>query len=40
MCGHGYFDMSAYESYFAGSMVDYSLPDDEIARAMEQVPAV
>ncbi len=40
MCGHGYFDMSAYESYIAGSMVDYSLPDDEIARAMEQVPSV
>ncbi len=40
MCGHGYFDMSAYESYFAGNMVDYSLPDEEIARAMEQVPSV
>ncbi|MCH7741021.1 MAG: TrpB-like pyridoxal phosphate-dependent enzyme [Chloroflexi bacterium] len=40
MCGHGYFDMSAYESYFAGNMVDYSLPDEEIARAMESVPSV
>ena len=40
MCGLGYFDMSAYESYFAGNMVDYSLPDEEIARAMESVPSV
>ena len=30
LCGHGYFDMSAYEAYFAGNLVDHELTDDEL----------
>ena len=40
LCGHGYLDLSAYDSYFAGNMVDYSLSSDEIDKAMESVPKV
>ncbi|MDA1296925.1 MAG: TrpB-like pyridoxal phosphate-dependent enzyme [Chloroflexi bacterium] len=38
LCGHGNFDMSAYEQYFSGEMVDYAYPEEAIARAMESVP--
>ncbi len=40
LCGHGHFDMSAYESYFSDAMVDYAYPEEEVSRAMESVPAV
>jgi tryptophan synthase beta chain len=30
MCGHGFFDMSAYEAYFNGELVDHYLTDDEL----------
>jgi tryptophan synthase beta chain len=40
LCGHGYLDLSAYDSYFAGDMIDYSLSSDEIDKAMESVPKV
>lgn len=30
LCGHGYFDMSAYEAYFAGKLVDHELTDEEL----------
>ncbi len=30
LCGHGYFDMSAYEAYFAGKLVDHELSDEEL----------
>jgi len=30
MCGHGYFDMSAYEDYFAGKLKDHYFTDDEL----------
>jgi len=40
MCGHGNFDMSAYEQYFSGDMVDFTYPEEEITRAMESVPSL
>lgn len=30
LCGHGYFDMSAYEDYFAGKLVDHELSEQEL----------
>ncbi len=30
LSGHGYFDMSAYEAYFAGKLVDHELTDEEL----------
>jgi tryptophan synthase beta chain len=34
LCGHGHFDMAAYDSYLSGAMVDYELPQEEIERAL------
>lgn len=35
LCGHGYFDMSAYEAYFNGELVDYELTDEQLYSALE-----
>ncbi|MFN8123903.1 MAG: TrpB-like pyridoxal phosphate-dependent enzyme [Thermoleophilia bacterium] len=43
LCGHGNFDMAAYESYLTGQMVDLELPQDELDRAaaeLSSMPAV
>ncbi|MCI0545227.1 MAG: TrpB-like pyridoxal phosphate-dependent enzyme [Actinobacteria bacterium] len=40
LCGHGHFDMSAYDAFFAGSLVDYEYPSERIAEAMARVPVV
>lgn len=40
LSGHGNFDMSAYQAYFDGKLEDYSYPDEEIRRAMEELPKV
>jgi len=36
--GHGHFDMSAYDQYFSGSLEDYALPQEEIERALKELP--
>ncbi len=38
LCGHGHFDMAAYDHYLSGEMVDYDLADTKIAEAMATVP--
>jgi tryptophan synthase beta chain len=40
LCGHGHLDLAAYESFLAGTMTDYELPDEEIAAAMADVPVL
>ena len=40
LCGHGHFDMRAYEMYLSGEMTDYDLPDSAIAAAMAKVPVM
>ena len=30
LSGHGHFDMSAYEAYFAGNLEDLAMPEDEL----------
>ncbi len=40
LCGHGHFDMSAYEQYLNDQLVDYEYPEKAIAEAMEAVPQV
>lgn len=40
LCGHGHFDLTAYESYLNGSMQDYDYPADKVADAMSRVPVV
>lgn len=40
LCGHGHFDMAAYERYFAGEMVDFDYPEAKINDALTRLPAV
>lgn len=36
--GHGHFDLSAYDDYFAHKLVDYKLPEEEIEKALKELP--
>jgi tryptophan synthase beta chain len=36
--GHGHFDLAAYESYLAGKLEDYELPEEEIQKALKDLP--
>lgn len=40
VCGHGHFDMAAYDTFLAGELVDYDYPAERIAAALEKVPVV
>jgi tryptophan synthase beta chain len=40
LCGHGHFDLSAYDSYLSGSMQDYEHPQSEIEAALAGLPSV
>jgi tryptophan synthase beta chain len=40
LCGHGHFDLSAYERFLDGSLEDYEYPVERVAAAMETVPSV
>ncbi len=40
LCGHGHFDMSAYERYLSGEMEDFDLPQDRIDAALTKLPAM
>jgi tryptophan synthase beta chain len=40
LCGHGHFDLSAYERYLSGKIEDYVLPEEEIAQAQEALPVM
>ncbi|MBZ5559939.1 MAG: TrpB-like pyridoxal phosphate-dependent enzyme [Acidobacteriia bacterium] len=40
LCGHGHFDMQAYQDYFAGTLVDSTYSDAELAMALAGLPSV
>ena len=40
LSGHGLLDLSGYEAYFAGQLVDYSLPQEDIDKALSEVPCI
>jgi tryptophan synthase beta chain len=40
LCGHGFFDLSAYDSFLSGSMQDYEHPQSEIEAALAGLPSV
>jgi tryptophan synthase beta chain len=40
LCGHGHFDLSAYEKYLAGTLEDYEYPDEAVKKALESLPTV
>jgi len=37
LCGHGYFDLSAYEDYFAGKLQDHHLSDAEVKKYLRDL---
>lgn len=40
LCGHGHFDMAAYDAYFKGELEDYDYPAEAIEAAMADLPQV
>ncbi|MDF1499597.1 MAG: TrpB-like pyridoxal phosphate-dependent enzyme [Anaerolineales bacterium] len=40
LSGHGHFDLSAYDAYLKGELVNYSYPEAEIKSAMASLPEV
>ena len=40
LSGHGHFDLTAYEAYFANNLEDYAYPDENIATIKEGLPVV
>jgi tryptophan synthase beta chain len=38
LCGHGHFDLSAYERYLSGEMEDFTLPQERIDEALSGLP--
>jgi tryptophan synthase beta chain len=38
--GHGFFDLSAYDAYFAGKLEDYEYPEEAIKKALAELPVV
>ncbi len=40
LCGHGHFDMSAYDAYLSGNLQDYEYPQAEIEKAQAALPQV
>jgi tryptophan synthase beta chain len=40
LCGHGHFDLSAYERYLDDSLEDYEYPADAVEAALAGLPAV
>jgi tryptophan synthase beta chain len=40
LCGHGHFDLSAYERYLSGSLEDYEYPAEKVKEALAALPRV
>jgi tryptophan synthase beta chain len=40
LSGHGHFDLTSYDKYLAGELVDYDLPQEQIDSALVELPKV
>jgi tryptophan synthase beta chain len=40
LCGHGHFDLSAYERYLNGSLEDFEYPAERVEAALKSLPKV
>jgi tryptophan synthase beta chain len=40
LCGHGHFDMAAYQNYFSGNLKDENYSEQELAMALAGLPSV
>jgi tryptophan synthase beta chain len=39
LSGHGLLDLSAYDNYLSGKLIDYPLPEDELQKALAKLPS-
>ncbi len=37
LCGHGHFDLKAYDDFFANNLEDYPMPEEEVKRALRAI---
>lgn len=40
MCGHGHFDLAAYDKYLQGEMVDLSYSAEKLKASMANIPVL
>jgi tryptophan synthase beta chain len=40
LSGHGLLDLSAYDNYLSGKLIDYPLPEDELQKALAKLPSL
>ena len=40
LCGHGHFDLAAYDAYLNGRMEDEAVSDERFASALSTIPAL
>jgi tryptophan synthase beta chain len=40
LCGHGHFDLAAYEKHLNGTLEDYEYPAEAVAAALERLPQI
>jgi tryptophan synthase beta chain len=40
LCGHGHFDLAAYERFLDGSLEDYEYPTEKVRAALEALPSI
>ena len=40
MCGHGHFDLAAYDRYLRGDMVDLAHSDEKLQESLADIPKV
>ncbi len=40
LCGHGYFDMAAYDEYFSGNLQPYEYPTEKVDESMKKLHAL
>ncbi|MEE8194199.1 MAG: TrpB-like pyridoxal phosphate-dependent enzyme [Dehalococcoidales bacterium] len=40
LCGHGHFDMAAYDAYLSGKLQDYEYPEAKVKEALASLPQV
>lgn len=40
MCGHGHFDLTSYDKYLKGELVDLSFSEEKIRESLSKVPHV
>ena len=38
--GHGYFDLSAYDAYYSGQLLDYEYPEALVKEALKHLPVI